>query len=363
MKQVIRFRQDLHKIPEASLYEYKTKEYILNKIKNLNCEIKEIGETSLVAYFNKNKKNTIALRCDMDALPIKEINEIDYKSVIDGYSHACGHDGHMAMILECAYFLNENNDVENNVLLIFQAAEENMRGADIIVSSNVLKHYNVKHVFGMHIWPNLNNNEIYTKENELCAMTSELDIEVVGKSVHVANSEEGIDTIYISTCLLNDLYSFEKSLDSSILRLLKFGKITSGVIRNVISDNTLIQGTLRTYNQKDFDKILNKIKSIANNYEEKYKCKININNTTPCKAVINNEQLALRFFNEEKVSRLNKPYLQGEDFGSYCQAYDSCFFMLGCGFNTQLHTNTFNFDEEILITGSDFFKKITKMEF
>lgn len=362
MNRVINLRRDLHKIPEPSLKEYLTKQYLINKLKDLRGEIIEIEETGIAVYFDNHQKNTIALRCDMDALPILELNDIEYKSRHEGYSHACGHDGHMAMVLECAYYLN-NHSHQNNVLLIFQPAEENIVGADIIIKSGILKKYKVKHVFGVHIWPNLENNQIYTKPNELCAMTSELDIEIYGKSVHVANSEDGIDTVLITAKLLNDLYEYEKTIDSSIYRLLKFGKITSGVIRNVISDKTVIQGTLRAYSKEVYEMMLNKIKEIAEFYEKNYRCKININITNPCKAVINDETLANRFINNKTALPLNKPYLQGEDFGTYCEILPSCFFMLGCGYKTNLHTNTFNFDENILNTGVELFKKIIETEF
>lgn len=139
---------------------------------------------------------------------------------------------------------------------------------------------------------------------------------------------------------------------SGLFPLLIIGFVIYGIMNSKNGGNSFKKysssfenSTFRSYRNNSYRPIYNTFNGVNNDYE-------NIN-----------KKLALRFFNEEKVSRLNKPYLQGEDFGSYCQAYDSCFFMLGCGFNTQLHTNTFNFDEEILITGSDFFKKITKMEF
>lgn len=363
MKDVIKYRRDLHMIPEASSNEYKTKEYILNRLKTLDCKIEELCDTGIIAYFDNNKKTTIALRADMDALPIEEINLITYASTQKGYSHACGHDGHMAMLLATADYLNNNKDIHNNVVLIFQPAEENVKGAKEMIATGFLKKYKVKHVFGMHIWPNLEKGKVYTRCNELMSSASEIDISIEGKAVHVAQSEFGIDSIQIASSFLNDAYNMEKQINNNVFRLLKFGKITGGTIRNVISPSVKIEGTLRTYSDEIFDYMLNNLKDIAKQYEKNTGCKITINNTIPCDAVVNDKNLAQRFIDNKVANEIEKPFLQAEDFGSYCKEVPSCFFMLGCGNETQLHTNCFNFDEQILEIGLKLYKSIIDMEF
>ncbi len=361
MSEVIKFRRELHMIPEESLKEYKTKKYIISQINDLDCIVHEIGDTGLALYFDKKQSTTIALRCDMDALEIFENNNVDYKSQHTGFSHACGHDGHMAILLAFARYINDKTS-KNNLLLIFQPAEENIEGAELVINSKILDKYNVKHVFGMHIWPDLDNNVIYTKKRELCAMTSMLNIEINGKSVHVANSEDGVDALEITSYFLSDLYKYEKSIDKSIFRLLKFGKLNSGTSWNIISDKSVISGTLRTYSKEIFDGIVYKINEIKKYYEKEFDCVINIVYSKPCLTVDNDENLAQRFL-DMGIKEVTTPYLQGEDFGAYTQKLPSCFFLLGCGYDTKLHTNNFNFDETILETGVNLYKAIANMEF
>ena len=342
---IIKYRRDLHQIPEIGFKEYKTHDYIINILKNLNCIIHEVEPTGIVAYFNFNKKTTIAFRSDMDALYIKENNDNTYISNHDNLMHACGHDGHMAALLEFATYLN-NNPTNNNIVLIFQPAEESILGANTIINSGLLEKYNVSSVFGFHIWPKLEKGKIFTKAGPIMAKASELTIEVFGKSVHVANSQQGIDSLKIANELLMNIYNYEENLNKDMVRLLKFGKMESGTIRNIISSYTKIEGTQRCYDNKVFDKMKNDIRKIANNIENKYGATIKISYGVASNPVINDSKLLEML--ELDVELLNEPVLQAEDFGNYTAMYPSIFFFLGVGNTPALHTENFDFDDSDL---------------
>lgn len=357
---VEKFRMDLHQIPEIGFNEFKTQEYILNILKNLNCTIYKV-KTGVVAYFNASKNNTIALRADIDALPICEQNNVPYKSKNDGFMHACGHDGHTAMLLEACIYISENlNTIKNNVLAIFQPSEEISGGSNSIIASNLLDKYNIKYIYGFHLWPGLEYGKIFSRKKELMAKSGEVNIEIIGKSVHAANSEYGIDALRISTEYLNDLYKMEEEIPQDVFRLLKFGKMTSGTIRNIISGKTIIEGTMRAFSNETFNYMKNKLYEIALKYQEKYKCEIKISINEGYEPVVNDEDA---FNAVDNLIELKKPVMQAEDFGNYLTKYKGCFMFIGLGNVPQLHTNTFDFNMDVLKVGVKAYIDIVNKEY
>ena len=160
----------LHQIPELGRREYKTKEYILNIAKKLNCQIFEPTKTSLVLYFNLGFSSTLCFRSDMDALPILEETNLPFKSKNEGVMHACGHDGHMAMLLSFAIWLSNNLSLaKNNIICLFQPSEEDDCGANDIIKSNILDDLKVNAIFGFHIWPNLEEGKLFSMPNGILA--------------------------------------------------------------------------------------------------------------------------------------------------------------------------------------------------
>ena len=339
------YRRDLHRIPEIAFEEHETHDYILSVLNKFNCTIHEVAPTGIIAYFDFGRENTIAFRSDMDALYIEEENDTDYVSEHKNLMHACGHDGHMAALLAFAEYLNANQ-AENNVVLVFQPAEESILGADLIIKSGILDNYKVCAVFGFHLWPNLEKGVIFTKPGPMMAKASELTIEVFGKSIHVANSEKGIDSLRIATELLTRIYEYESGLDDDIVRLIKFGKMESGTIRNIISAYSRIEGTVRCYDDRIFDMMQNDLRTIAESLEMKHNTEITMSYGDASSPVINDADLLNSLGLDFRI--LEQPVLQAEDFGNYSAKYPSVFFFLGTGSTPALHTSTFDFDDEIL---------------
>ncbi len=353
------YRKDLHRIPEIGFNEFKTSEYIYNIVKDYNCKILR-SNTAIILFFDYGYDYSIAFRADMDALPIVEDTTLEYKS-INGFMHACGHDGHMAMLLGLAHYLN-NNKQDKNVVLIFQPSEELAGGAQSVVDLDIFNKYNIKSLFGMHIWPNLKDNTIYSRPKELMAKSSEVTITIKGKSAHAASANQGIDALECASYFLTSMYDYERSIDKSIYRLLKFGKMNSGVIRNVISDLTVIEATLRAYSDDVYYDLINKMKEVSKNLMQKYNAVIEIDIVEGYPPVINNTALFSKVINLIDINVLEKPVMQAEDFGVYCSIVPCVFFFLGSSSTISLHNSKFDFNTDILEYGLSTFKKLLEIK-
>ncbi|MGI6731493.1 MAG: M20 metallopeptidase family protein [Anaerovoracaceae bacterium] len=370
LNQLKKYRRDLHQIPEIANQEFKTKTYILKVLEKYQCEITEIGDTAICAYFKASAQDskqtpckTIALRCDMDALPVQETKDTTYCSCHSGFMHACGHDGHMAMLLGAASKLHENlSRLTYNVLLIFQPAEESVGGAEAICQSGVLSKYQVAEIYGIHLWPSIEKHGIASKEKELMSHANEVTVNIYGKGAHCADPDKGIDALLIAINLLQDYYTMESNeLPQNEPRLLRFGKLTSGTAPNVIADKAFLKGTLRCFNEETFNFITKRMKEIASTYEKDFDCKIEISFTKGYPTVYNDPALfskvksKLRDFN---FITLGKPSMLSEDFSFYQQEVPGVYLFLGTGTDIPLHNSKFDFDEAVLETGVNLYLRL-----
>ncbi len=376
MKELLKkYRRDLHKIPELGHKEFKTQAYLLNVLRDYPCEITEFKPTGIAAFFkreNSISEGTVAFRCDMDALSIQELSDVPYRSLHPGMMHACGHDGHMAMLLGLAKLIDEQRSkINSDVLLIFQPAEESPGGAKAIVDTGILEKYKVKCIFALHLSPSARAGSILARPNEMMARSSELTITISGKSAHIARPDKGIDALYIGCLLINALYEMEKAIfPAEEFRLLRLGKMTAGTVRNTIASQALLEGTLRTFKDENFIILSDEIQKIAKDFESKYACKIKIHKTDGYPAISNDPKL----FNTAKYSlsseaspfvsefiTLRKPPMTSDDFSYYMQKVPGLYMFLGTGNAKALHSNNFDFDEDILATGVKVYEKLLKL--
>ena len=350
------YRQELHQIPELELDLPQTQTYIKQHLQSLRCELFEPIPSSVVAYFDFGKKDTFAFRSDMDALPVQEQNDLPYKSKHPGCMHACGHDGHMAILLGFAQWVNEQQDLPHNVLLVFQPGEESPGGAKLIVDTGIFEKFHVTSIFGLHLWPSIEKGAVATRPKGQLAQSSEIHVDIEGKTSHVAKAEEGIDAMVAGAHFLLRCYEYEKSIDPGVHRLLKFGLMRSGVVCNSISGHTHMEGTMRVFDPVLFDEIQQNIKRIANEIEQEEKVKIDVQFKNGYPAVINDEALVEKIYQQiPYVHHLEHPEMIAEDFAYYQQALPGVFFFLGTGTGIPLHSDHWDFDEEILTHGVELY--------
>ena len=347
-------------IPELDRNLPKTMAYLEKSLKNLDCHVFSPMESALCAYFDFGAKQTIAFRSDADALPIQENTRQTFTSDHPGKMHACGHDGHMAILLELARRLQEKKELPNNVLLVFQPAEETTGGAKDLCETGVFKKYNVQAIFGLHLWPGLTAGEVFSRRNEMMSRSCEVKVDIEGKSAHIAKAEEGIDAMAAGVEFYKRAMAMEAALPKKVFRLLKFGKMESGTVCNAISGHTRLEGSLRAFQDDVFYSLRAGLVSIGKDVERLTGCTVNIYMNDGYPAVMNPGDLYDRAHKVVAFHAMERPSMITEDFSWYQRTLPGMFFFLGTGDTPALHADDFDFDEKILGKGADFFEKLAE---
>ena len=358
--QIITDRRALHRIPELDRCLPKTMEYLKSSLEALRCHVFSPIEGSVCAYFDFGQSSAIAFRADCDALPIFEKTGADYASTHEGKMHACGHDGHMAILLELSRRLDKKEQLPHNVLLVFQPAEETTGGAKPLCESGIFEAHNVTAIFGLHIWPFLEAGVIASRKNELMARTSELKIDIYGRSSHIAKPQEGLDALATGAALYARARALEASFPKDVYRLLNFGYFHSGTVRNAISSYTQIQGTLRAFQDEVFFTLRDGLRTIGQQVAEEFGCRVDIDINEGYPAVMNPGPLYDKVKKCVSFHEMEEPSMIAEDFAWYQKYVPGVFFFLGAGDVPALHADDFNFDESILVKGADFFEALAE---
>lgn len=365
-------RSRLHQNPELALEEYETSKYIRDFLKNLDIEYEEIG-TSTLAFFKGKEERWLGFRADIDALPLQEENEKEYKSKIDGKMHACGHDGHTTNLLYFAKWLKEQIDsgieLKKSIMLIFQAGEEGKGGARFIAQSETFKNKKFDGIFAMHVNPTLEEGKIAITSGPLSFQNINLDIEIVGKGCHGAQPHRGIDSILVGAKLVEAYQSIvSRNIDPLKAVIVTIGSFKAGEVRNVIPEKVNILGTIRLQDTSLIDFIRDRVVSINEGLERAFGVKINMNFMPFYPPVINSEELykiVESCIPEEQIVR-DIRLTGSEDFSFYLQNGNKGFmFLLGVGskekgFTYPLHSPKFDFDPNTLKYSFEVFKNILK---
>ena len=358
--QIITDRRALHRIPELDRCLPKTMAYLRSQLETLCCDVFSPIEGSICAWFDFGADHAIGFRADCDALPIFEKTGAEFASTHEGKMHACGHDGHMAIGLELARRLNEKTCLPHNVLLIFQPAEETTGGAKPLCESGIFETYHVTAIFGLHLWPGLTAGTVFSRKNELMARTSELKIDIYGKSSHIAKPAEGLDALAAAVALYTRARALEASFPPHIYRLLNFGSFHSGTARNALSAHAHMEGSLRAFQDEVLDSLREKLFEAAAAVEQQFGCSVKITLGDSYPAVMNDPALLERVQKVAPVRMLDKPSMTAEDFSWYQRFAGGIFFFLGLGDVPALHSSNFDFDEAVLEKGADFFEKLAE---
>jgi len=370
--EVVANRRWLHQNPELSFEEIYTSEFIQGKLKELGIEfttgIVKTGVVGFVKGRNPEKK-TIALRADMDALPILEENNIPYKSQNEGVMHACGHDVHSASLLGVAAVVSQlTNEFEGTVKLIFQPGEEKLPGgASLMIKEGVLDNPRPQSILGQHVFPDLPAGKVGFRPGMYMASCDELYLTVKAKGGHAALPHKFTDTVLIACEIISSLQQIvSRKARPDIPSVLSFGKINStGGATNIIPDEVKIEGTFRTMNEEWRAEAHETMVALAEGIAKSMggTCDFEVRKGYPFlknDETITNAAMeaAIQFLGKENVVELDLR-MTGEDFSYYTQTIPGCFYRLGTGSSSGLHTSKFNIDESSLELGVGLMSWIT----
>jgi len=376
---VVKLRRHLHSHPELSFQEYNTQKFVQKTLADFGITNQQVmANTGVVALIEgKNPQaKTVALRGDMDALPITETNDVEYKSQNTGVMHACGHDVHTSSLLGVARILNDlKNEFEGSVKLIFQPGEEKLPGgASLMIKEGVLQNPKPSAVIGQHVMPQIDAGKVGFRKGIYMASTDEIYVRVKGKGGHGAMPHLCIDPVMITAQMLTALQQLvSRHAQPIIPSVLTFGKVIANGATNVIPDEVYLEGTFRTLNEAWREEAHVKLKKMAEGIASAMggSCEFNIVKGYPF--LINDDALTTRaracaeeFLGKENVEDLDI-WMAAEDFAFFSQQAPSCFYRLGVrnekrGIKSSVHTSTFDIDETALETGIGLMSWITLKE-
>lgn len=363
-----RIRQHIHQFPELSFQEYKTSEFIATELTKLNIPFKKgMAGTGIVAILEgKNpSKKCLAIRAELDALPINELNDVAYKSQHPGIMHACGHDVHSACLLGLATIMNDlKSEWEGTLKLIFQPGEEmHPGGGSMMITEGVLENPKVDAILALHVYPHLAAGIVGFRQGQYMASTDEIHITIEGKGGHAALPHQTIDPIAISAQIIVALQQVISRRSNPIIpSVLSFGKIAGGTVNNVIPDKVEISGTLRTMDEKWRAEAHQLIKDIVTNTASSLGAKAIVEIPKGYPSLFNDQKLteaisgfASKYLGQENVRELSLR-MTADDFAFYSQQIPGCYYRLGTNTNNEsktasVHNAHFDIDENALTTG------------
>lgn len=370
VEELRQMRRDLHKIPELGLKEYKTSAYIREKLEGFGItELETWLETGVVAVIRgKGKGQAVAFRADMDALPVTEQTGCDFTSEHVGCMHACGHDGHVTVLLGFAKYLQEHKDeLENDVVLIFQPAEEGPGGAQLLVDAGLFEKHPVRCIIGCHIFPQVPQGKVACRKGAMMARNGEVDVHIYGESAHGAQPQLGHDAVLAAGAVITGLHTIlsrnVSPLDSGVLT---FGAIHGGEACNIIAKEVKLEGTMRAFSDEAYETMTKRVQEVASGIAAGYGCKGEAVFRHMYRVVDNDPKL-VELLQEVAGDAYEEtpPYMLAEDFSLYLQKVPGMFFFLGSGneekgYIHSLHSAQFQFDEEILALGVETYAKLLK---
>jgi amidohydrolase len=374
-------RRTIHANPELRYEETHTSDLVARTLSGWGIEVhRGLGKTGVVGVLKRgDSTRSIGLRADMDALPILELNTFDHRSRNDGKMHACGHDGHTAMLLGAARYLAKHGDFEGTIVLIFQPAEEGGAGARAMIEDGLFTRFPVDAVFGIHNWPGLGAGHFGVTEGPIMASSNEFRIEVKGVGAHAALPHNGRDPVFTAVQIANGLQGIitrnKKPIDTGVLSITQ---IHAGDAVNVVPNEAWLAGTVRTFTTQTLDMIESRMHKIVESIAEAYECSatltfrrnypptVNTGEETRFAAMVMKEIVG-----EENVVDPIEPTMTAEDFSFMLEAKPGCYAFLGNGDGDHremghgdgpcmLHNASYDFNDELLPVGSTYWVRLAQ---
>jgi len=370
---LIETRRTLHMNPELGFEEVETAKLVAGYLEKFGLQVKTgMAKTGVIGLLKGGKPGkTVAIRADMDALPIEEANQVPYRSKVKGKMHACGHDGHVTILLGVArLFSSMRNQVQGNIKWIFQPAEEGGGGGRVLTEEGVLENPKVDAIFGAHLFPDLKIGKVGIHEKEGLAATDRFVIKMIGRGAHGAYPHLSRDPILAAGHLITQIHSIVSRninpLDSAVVTI---GKVSGGTAFNIIPDETEILGTVRSLNQKVREELKSRMEQLTQGVAKSFGVDYDFDFQYGYPALINDPEMSrlvaaacAKGIGKENVEFI-RPSMGGEDFAYYLEKVPGSFFRLGCrneakGIVNPFHSSRFDIDEDVLPFGVEMFARI-----
>ena len=367
---IIEKRRYFHMNPEPSFNEYNTSKVIQEELTKIGIPFEIFAKTGIIATIKgKSPGKTVLLRADMDALEVCEKNNVSYKSQKEGLMHACGHDGHIAMLLGAAHVLNEiKNDISGEIKLFFQPAEEVAKGSKAVIEESKITDF-IDAAFAIHLWQGIPVGKISLESGARMAAADMFSIKVKGKSGHGSMPHETVDAIVVASAIVMNLQHLvsrnTNPLDTLVVTV---GKLTAGTRYNIIAGDALLEGTIRSFSDEVWKKVPKQIERVVKNTAATYGAEAEIDLFRATPPLVNNQDIsdilkisAEKLYGEDVVTKYEKTP-GGEDFAYFTQAVPGALAFVGIrndekGINSPHHNETFDMDEEALEMGANLYSQ------
>jgi len=374
LPEITEWRRDLHEHPELLFDVERTAGVVAAKLREFGCDevVEGIGRTGVVGVINgklSNSDKVIGLRADMDALPIHETSGVEHASKTDGKMHACGHDGHTAMLLGAAKYLCETRNFNGRVAVIFQPAEEGGGGGDEMVKDGMMDRFDIKEVYGMHNWPGMDIGKFALRPGPLMAAADQFDIVITGKGGHAAAPHKGIDPTVIASQLMLSLQSIVARnvdpLENAVVSVTSFN--TDTISYNVIPQTVSLKGTVRTLDAEVRDTVKSRMETLVEHtakamdatasfeYHYGYPVSVNSEEQTDFAAGI-----AAKVSGPANVDANVAPVMGAEDFSYMLEARPGAFIFMGNGDTALLHHPDYDFNDEAIPHGCSYWVQLVE---
>ncbi len=371
--EIAEWRQNIHAHPELLYEEHRTALFVEEKLKGFGLDevVGGIGKTGIVGVIRGRKNGSgrvIALRADMDALPIEEKTGKDYASTIHGLMHACGHDGHTAMLLGAARYLAETRNFDGTVVVIFQPAEEGGAGAKAMIDDGLMQRWAIDEVFGMHNAPGLALGSFAINSGAIMASTDEFDMLIEGDGGHAARPQHCIDPLLIGMQVYQALQTIvARNVDPQEAAVLSISAFNAGDAYNIIPQRAHMRGTVRTMKAEVRDLVEKRMDEVVKNIAKAHGTHIEINYQRGYPMTVNHleqtdfaAQVACEVVGDVKVDRARIPSMGGEDFAYMLEERPGAMILIGNGDSAKLHHEEYDFNDAIIPVGCSYWIRLVE---
>jgi len=371
--EITAWRRDFHAHPELQYDVHRTAASVAEKLKSFGCDevVTGIGKTGVVGVIRGRKPGAkvVGLRADMDALPIEEATSLPYKSTVPGKMHACGHDGHSAMLLGAAKYLADTRNFAGTAVMIFQPAEEGGAGARAMLRDGLFDRFGIQEVFGMHNYPSMPIGQFAIRSGPMMASTDSIAIKLEGKGSHAAWPHLGVDPVLVGAQIVNALQSIvARNVDPLEAAVISICVFQAGQADNVIPQNATLRGTVRTLSPAVRELVKKRVYDVVEGTAKLHGAKADLSYSPGYPVLVNDESraafaasVAAEIAGKDKVDRNTPPLMGAEDFAYMLEERPGAFIYVGNGDSAMLHHPAYDFNDDAIPLGTSYWVRLAEI--